>query len=90
MPAGDDTRKNAATAGTRSAACRSSPVTGGNVALAIRIRRRNRALGQRRGRTVTVDAIPNLTAYQASPAHLADYIRGQWGIEMLYDIRDTT
>jgi hypothetical protein len=57
---------------------------------AIRITRPIRFLGQRRWRTVTVYAITNLTAYQASPAHLADYIRGHWGIEALYYARDTT
>jgi predicted transposase YbfD/YdcC len=39
---------------------------------------------------VTVYAITNLTACQASPAHLADYIRGHWAIEALHHIRDTT
>jgi predicted transposase YbfD/YdcC len=37
-----------------------------------------------------VYAITNLTAAQASPAHLADYVRGHWGIEALHHIRDTT
>jgi hypothetical protein len=32
---------------------------------------------------VTVFAITNLTAYQASRAHLADYLRGHWHIEAL-------
>jgi hypothetical protein len=27
---------------------------------------------------------------QASPARLADYLRGHWGIEALHHIRDTT
>ena len=39
---------------------------------------------------MTVYAVTNLTAHQASPAHLADYIRGHWGIEALHHIRDTT
>jgi hypothetical protein len=39
---------------------------------------------------VTVYAITNLTAAQASPARLADAIRGHWGIEALHHIRDTT
>jgi predicted transposase YbfD/YdcC len=39
---------------------------------------------------VTVYAITNLTALQAHPARLADYVRGHWGIEALHHIRDTT
>lgn len=41
-------------------------------------------------RTVTVYAVTNLTGLQASPEHLADYIRGHWGIEALHHIRDVT
>jgi hypothetical protein len=37
-----------------------------------------------------VYAITSLTAAQASPARLADYIRGHWGIEALHHIRDVT
>jgi predicted transposase YbfD/YdcC len=55
---------------------------------AIRITRRTRRNG--RWRTVTVYAVTNLTARQASPAHLADYIRGHWAIEALHHIRDVT
>jgi hypothetical protein len=54
-----------------------------HAAQALRITRRTRLLGSRRWRTVTVYAITNLTAYQASPAHLADYLRGHWHIEAL-------
>jgi hypothetical protein len=43
---------------------------------ALRITRRARPLGSRRWRTVTVYAITSLTAAQASPARLADWIRG--------------
>jgi predicted transposase YbfD/YdcC len=57
---------------------------------AIRITRRVRSLHSRRWRTVTVYAITNLTAAQASPARLADWVRGHWGIEALHHIRDTT
>jgi predicted transposase YbfD/YdcC len=32
----------------------------------------------------------SLTAAQASPARLADWIRGHWGIEALHHLRDTT
>jgi predicted transposase YbfD/YdcC len=39
---------------------------------------------------VTVYAVTSLTAAQASPARLADWIRGHWGIEALHHLRDTT
>ena len=35
-------------------------------------------------------AVTNLHAAQASPARLADWIRGHWGIEALHHIRDVT
>jgi predicted transposase YbfD/YdcC len=57
---------------------------------ALRITRRARPLGSRRWRTVTVYALTSLTAAQASPARLADHVRGHWGIEALHHIRDTT
>jgi predicted transposase YbfD/YdcC len=57
---------------------------------AIRITHRTRPLASRRWRTVTVYAVTSLTAAQASPARLADYVRGHWGIEALHHIRDTT
>jgi predicted transposase YbfD/YdcC len=57
---------------------------------ALRITRRTRLLAGRRWRTVTVYAVTSLTAAQAHPAHLADYIRGHWGIEALHHVRDTT
>jgi predicted transposase YbfD/YdcC len=57
---------------------------------AIRITRRVRSLHSRHWRTVTVYAVTSLTAAQASPARLADYVRGHWGIEALHHIRDTT
>jgi predicted transposase YbfD/YdcC len=57
---------------------------------ALRITRRTKPIGARRWRTVTVYALTNLSAYQASPAHLADYIRGHWRIEALHHIRDLT
>jgi len=57
---------------------------------AIRITRRVRSLHSPRWRTVTVYAVTNLTAAQAHPARLADWIRGHWGIEALHHIRDTT
>jgi hypothetical protein len=57
---------------------------------AIRITRRVRSLRSRRWRTVTVYAVTSLTAAQAHPARLADYVRDHWGIEALHHIRDTT
>jgi predicted transposase YbfD/YdcC len=57
---------------------------------AIRITRRVRPLHSRRWRTVTVHAVTNLTAAQAHPARLADWVRGRWGIEALHHIRDVT
>jgi predicted transposase YbfD/YdcC len=57
---------------------------------AIRITRRTKALKGNRWRTVTVYAVTNLTGLQASPQHLADYIRGHWSVEALHHIRDVT
>jgi predicted transposase YbfD/YdcC len=57
---------------------------------AIRITRRVRSLHHRRWRTVTVYAVTSLTAAQANPARLADWIRGHWGIEALHHLRDVT
>jgi predicted transposase YbfD/YdcC len=57
---------------------------------AIRSTRRVRSLHSRRWRMVTVYAVTSLTAAQASPARLADWIRGHWGIEALHHIRDVT
>jgi predicted transposase YbfD/YdcC len=57
---------------------------------ALRITRRTRPLDSRRWRTVTVYAVTSLTAAQASPARLADWARGHWGIEALHHIRDVT
>ena len=40
---------------------------------------------------MTVYAITSLTFAQASPARLADYLRGHWAIENgLHHVRDTT
>src|SRR5206468_5081179 len=41
-------------------------------------------------RSVTVYAVTSLTAAQASPARLADSVRGHWGIQALHHLRDTT
>ena len=37
-----------------------------------------------------VHAVTSLTAARASPARLADLVRGHWGIEALHHIRDVT
>jgi predicted transposase YbfD/YdcC len=39
---------------------------------------------------VTTYAVTSLTAAQARPGRLADWMRGHWGIEALHHIRDTT
>jgi predicted transposase YbfD/YdcC len=57
---------------------------------ALRITRRVRPLASRRWRTVTVHAVTSLAAAQASPARLADWARGHWGIEAHHHIRDVT
>jgi predicted transposase YbfD/YdcC len=61
-----------------------------HAAQALRITRRVRPLTARRWRTVTVHAIASLAAARASPARLADWARGHWGIEALHHIRDVT
>ena len=57
---------------------------------ALRITRGVRSLHSRRWRSVRVYAVTSLTAAQASPARLADWIRGHWGIEAMHHIRDVT
>jgi predicted transposase YbfD/YdcC len=44
----------------------------------------------RRWQTVTVYAITSLPFEQASPARLADLLRGHWAIEALHHLRDVT
>jgi predicted transposase YbfD/YdcC len=62
-----------------------------HAAQVIQVTRKVRDLDTRRWRTVTVDAITSLTFAQASPARLADYIRGHWAIENgLHHVRDVT
>jgi predicted transposase YbfD/YdcC/Arc/MetJ family transcription regulator len=51
---------------------------------------RERNASTRQFKTVTVYAITSLTHAQASPARLADLIRGHWAIEALHHVRDTT
>ncbi|MFV2103453.1 ISAs1 family transposase [Micromonospora sp. LOL_024] len=61
-----------------------------HAAHALRIRRRRHNPVTGRWSTVTVYAITSLTAAAASPADLADWLRGHWAIEVLHHIRDTT
>ena len=62
-----------------------------HAAQVIQVTRTTRQLRTRRWRTVTIYAITSLTFAQASPARLADHIRGHWAIENgLHYLRDTT
>jgi predicted transposase YbfD/YdcC len=65
-----------------------------HAAQVIQVTRKTRdlraAATSRRWRTVTVYAVTSLTHAQASPARLADLIRGHWAIEALHHIRDVT
>jgi predicted transposase YbfD/YdcC len=62
-----------------------------HAAQVVQVTRKVRDLQTRRWRTVTIYAITSLTHAQASPARLADYIRGHWGIENgLHYVRDVT
>jgi predicted transposase YbfD/YdcC len=62
-----------------------------HAAQAIRVTRRIRPVsGTSKWRTFTVYAVTSLTASQATPAQLAGWIRGHWGIEALHHIRDVT
>jgi predicted transposase YbfD/YdcC len=62
------------------------------VAQVLQVTRRTRDLhaSTRRWQTVTVDAITSLPFAQASPARLADLLRGHWAIEALHHLRDVT
>jgi predicted transposase YbfD/YdcC len=52
-----------------------------HAAQTLQVTRKVRKLHTRRWRTVTVYAITSLTFAQASPARLADLLRGHWAIE---------
>ena len=56
----------------------------------IQVTRKTRELRTRRWRTVQVYAVTSLPHARASPARLADPIRGHWGIETLHHLRDVT
>jgi predicted transposase YbfD/YdcC len=51
---------------------------------------RNLQASTRRCKSVTVYAVTSLPFEQASPARLADLIRGHWAIEALHHLRDVT
>lgn len=62
-----------------------------HAAQAIQIRRRRRPLtATQRWSTQTSYAVTSLPASQATPAQLAQWVRGHWGIEALHHIRDVT
>jgi Transposase DDE domain len=62
-----------------------------HAAQVIQVTRKTRELRTRRWRTVVVYAVTSLTFAQASPARLADLIRGHWAIENgLHYVRDVT
>jgi predicted transposase YbfD/YdcC len=62
-----------------------------HAAQVLQVTRKTRDLGTRRWRTVTVYAITSLIHAQASPARLADLLRGHWTIENgLHWVRDVT
>ena len=92
VPVADHTRDRGH-ARVNSAGCKVTTVAGldfPHATQALRITRRVRSLHGRRWRTVVVYAVTNLTAAQARPARLADWIRGHWGIEALHHLRDVT
>jgi predicted transposase YbfD/YdcC len=60
-----------------------------HAAQVLQVTRRTRALqAPRRLTTVTGYAVTSLTHAQASPARLADLLRGHWAIEALHHLRD--
>jgi predicted transposase YbfD/YdcC len=61
-----------------------------HAAQVLQVTRTTRELGTRRWRTVVVFAVTSLTFEQASPARLADLLRGHWAIEALHHLRDVT
>jgi predicted transposase YbfD/YdcC len=62
-----------------------------HTAQVIQVTRKVRDLGTRRWRTVVVYAVTSLAFEQASPARLADLLRGHWAIENgLHYVRDVT
>jgi predicted transposase YbfD/YdcC len=62
-----------------------------HAAQVVQVTRKTRELGTRRWRTVVVYAVTSLAHAQASPARLADLLRGHWSTENgLHWVRDVT
>jgi predicted transposase YbfD/YdcC len=62
-----------------------------HAAQVLQVTRKTRAVHTpRRFKTVIVYAVTSLPFERASPAHLADLLRGHWAIEALHHIRDVT
>jgi predicted transposase YbfD/YdcC len=62
-----------------------------HAAQVLQVTRKVRDLGTRSWRTTVIYAVTSLAHAQASPARLADYLRGHWAIENgLHYIRDVT
>ena len=62
-----------------------------HAAQVLQVTRKTRELGTRRWRVVVVYAITSLPSERASPARLADLLRGHWAIENgLHWVRDVT
>jgi len=62
-----------------------------HAAQVVQVTRKTRDLRTGRWRTVVVYAITSLTFEQATPARLADLLRGHWAIENgLHYVRDVT
>ena len=61
-----------------------------HAAQVLQVTRKVRDLGTRSWRTTVIYAVTSLAHTQASPARLADLLRGHWAIEALHHIRDTT
>jgi predicted transposase YbfD/YdcC len=62
-----------------------------HAAQVVQVTRKTRGLhAPRRFKTVILYAVTSLGFEQASPACLADLLRGHWAIEALHHIRDTT
>jgi predicted transposase YbfD/YdcC len=64
-----------------------------HAAQAIQIRRRRRPVSggiSQRWSTETSYAVTSLAASHATPAQLAAWIRGHWGVEALHHVRDVT
>ena len=97
VPVGDDTRERGHGRVERRTLKVTAVATGlgfPHAAQAIQIIRRRRPLNTKKAKkwsTETVYAVTSLAATQASPAELADILRGHWTIEdRLHWVRDAT